>query len=84
MNKAALVEKLSKDAGITKAQAETTIKSFAEAVAKTAKKNASLFLLASALSRWQSGRPEKERTPKLEKQLKSRPARPSSSLLAKI
>ena len=39
MTKAELVGKLSKDAGITKAQAETTIKSFAEAVVKAAKKD---------------------------------------------
>ena len=51
---------------------------------KLLRKMASLFLLASAPSRWQSGRSEKEGTPKLEKQLKSRLARPSSSQLAKI
>ena len=45
MNKAELVEKLSKDAGISKAQAEAAIKSFTEAVAKTAKKDGKLILV---------------------------------------
>lgn len=45
MNKTELVEKLSKDAGISKAQAEEAIKSFAEAVAKTAKKDGKLTLV---------------------------------------
>jgi len=45
MTKQELVEKLSKDAGISKAQAATTLKSFAEAVAKTAKKDGKLILV---------------------------------------
>jgi len=45
VTKQELVEKLSKDAGISKAQAEATIKSFAEAVVKTAKKDGKLTLV---------------------------------------
>ncbi len=45
MNKTELVEKLSKDAGISKAQAEKVIKSFTEAVGKTARKNGRLTLV---------------------------------------
>lgn len=44
MNKAALIEKLSKDADITKAQADTAIRSFTEAVAKTVKNGGKLTL----------------------------------------
>ena len=45
MTKAELVEKLSKDAGISKVQAAATLKSFTDAVAKTAKKDGKLILI---------------------------------------
>ena len=45
MTKAELVEKVSKDAGISKVQAEATLKSFTEAVAKTVKKDGRLILV---------------------------------------
>ena len=64
MNKAELVEKLSKEAGITKAQAETTIKSFAEAVAKTAKKDGKLILVGFGTFSLAKRKVRKGRNPK--------------------
>ncbi len=45
VTKTELVERVSKDTGISKVQAEATLKSFAEAVAKTARKGGKLFLI---------------------------------------
>ena len=64
MNKAELAEKLSKDAGITKAQAETAIKSFAEAVAKTAKKDGKLILVGFGTFSLAKRKARKGRNPK--------------------
>ena len=64
MNKAELVEKLSSDAGITKAQAETTLKSFVEAVAKTAKKDGKLTLVGFGTFSLAKRKARKGRNPK--------------------
>ena len=64
MNKAELVEKLSRDAGITKTQAETAIKSFAEAVAKTAKKHGKLILIGFGTFPLAKRKARKGRNPK--------------------
>jgi DNA-binding protein HU-beta len=64
MNKAVLVEKLSSDAGITKAQAETTLKSFVEAVAKTAKKDGKLSLVGFGTFSLAKRKARKGRNPK--------------------
>jgi DNA-binding protein HU-beta len=64
MNKAELVEKLSKDAGITKAQAEAAIKSFSEAVAKTAKKDGKLILVGFGTFSLAKRKARKGRNPK--------------------
>jgi DNA-binding protein HU-beta len=45
MNKTELIEKLSNDSVISKAQAEVALKSFGEAIAKTAKKDGRLTLV---------------------------------------
>ncbi len=45
MNKAELIEKLAKDAGITKTQANAAIDSFTEAVTKTLKKGDKVTLV---------------------------------------
>ena len=45
MNKAELIEKLSKDAGITKTQANAALDSFTEAVTKTLKKGDKVTLV---------------------------------------
>lgn len=45
MNKSDLISKLSEDAGITKAQANATLDSFVEAVAKTLKKGDKVTLV---------------------------------------
>lgn len=45
MNKAELIEKLSKDAGITKTQANAALDSFTEAIAKTLKKGDKVTLV---------------------------------------
>ena len=64
MNKAELVEKLSKDAGITKVQAETAIKSFTVAVAKTAKKDGKLILVGFGTFSLAKRKARKGRNPK--------------------
>ncbi|MGO9950672.1 MAG: HU family DNA-binding protein [Dissulfurispiraceae bacterium] len=64
MNKAELVEKLSKDAGISKAQAEEAIKSFSEAVAKTAKKDGKLILVGFGTFSLAKRKARKGRNPK--------------------
>lgn len=45
MNKAELIEKIAKDAGITKTQANATLDSFTEAVTKTLKKGDKVTLV---------------------------------------
>jgi DNA-binding protein HU-beta len=45
MNKTQLIEKLCKDAGVTKSQANLTLNSFIEAVSKAAKKGEKLALV---------------------------------------
>jgi len=77
MNKAELVEKLSKDAEITKAQAEAALKSFSEAVAKTAKKDGKLTLVGFGTFSLAKRKARKVGTQRQERQLRSRPARPS-------
>jgi len=64
MTKAELVEKLSKDAPISKARAEATIKSFAEAVAKTAKKDDKLTLVGFGTFSLAKRKARKGRNPK--------------------
>jgi len=75
MTKAELVEKLSKDAGITKAQAETTIKSFAEAVAKTAKKDGKLTLVGFGTFSLAKRKARKGRNPKTGESIKIKASR---------
>jgi len=64
MNKAELVEKLSKDVGISKVQAEATLKSFTEAVAKTAKKDGKLILIGFGTFSLAKRKARKGRNPK--------------------
>jgi DNA-binding protein HU-beta len=64
MTKAELVEKLSKDAGISKAQAEAAIKSFADAVAKTARKDGKLTLVGFGSFSLAKRKARKGRNPK--------------------
>jgi DNA-binding protein HU-beta len=64
MNKAELVEKLAKDAGISKVQAEAAIKSFAEAVTKTAKKDDKLILVGFGTFSLAKRKARKGRNPK--------------------
>ncbi len=64
MTKAELVEKLAKDAGITKTQAEATIKSFTDAVAKTAKKDGKLTLVGFGTFGLAKRKARKGRNPK--------------------
>ena len=64
MNKAELAEKLSKDAGISKAQAEAAIKSFTEAVAKTAKKDGKVTLVGFGTFSLAKRKARKGRNPK--------------------
>jgi DNA-binding protein HU-beta len=64
MNKAELVEELSKDAGISKCQAEATLKSFAEAVAKIAKKDGKLTLVGFGTFSLAKRKARKGRNPK--------------------
>ena len=70
MNKAELVEKLSKDAGISKTQAETTLKSFTEAVAKTAKKDVKLTLVGFGTFSLAKRKARKGRNPKTGQEIK--------------
>ncbi len=70
MNKAELVEKLSKDAGISKAQAEAAIKSFGEAVAKTAKKDNKLTLVGFGTFSLAKRKARKGRNPKTGQEIK--------------
>jgi DNA-binding protein HU-beta len=70
MNKAELVEKLSKDAGISKAQAEAAIKSFGEAVAKTAKKDDKLTLVGFGTFSLAKRKARKGRNPKTGQEIK--------------
>jgi DNA-binding protein HU-beta len=64
MTKAELVEKLSKDAGISKTQTETTIKSFAEAVVKAAKKDDKLTIVGFGTFSLAKRKARKGRNPK--------------------
>jgi DNA-binding protein HU-beta len=64
MNKAELVGKISKDAGITKAQAEDALASFADAVTKTAKKDGRLTLVGFGTFSLSKRRARKGRNPK--------------------
>ena len=75
MTKAELVGKLSKDAGITKAQAETTIKSFAEAVAKTVKKDGKLTLVGFGTFSLAKRKARKGRNPKTGESIKIKASR---------
>jgi DNA-binding protein HU-beta len=70
MNKTELVEKLSKDAGISKAQAEEAIKSFAEAVAKTAKKDGKLTLVGFGTFSLAKRKARKGRNPRTGEEIK--------------
>jgi DNA-binding protein HU-beta len=70
MTKAELVEKLSKDAGISKAQAETTIKSFAEAVAKAAEKDDKLTIVGFGTFSLAKRKARKGRNPKTGEEIK--------------
>ena len=64
MTKAELVEKVSKDTGISKVQAEATLKSFTEAVAKTAKKDGKLILVGFGTFSLAKRKARKGRNPK--------------------
>ena len=75
MTKAELVEKLSKDAGISKTQAETTIKSFAEAVAKTARKDGKLTLVGFGTFSLAKRKARKGRNPKTGESIKIKASR---------
>ena len=75
MTKAELVEKLSKDAGITKAQAEMTLKSFADAVAKTAKKDGKLILVGFGTFSLAKRKARKGRNPKTGEAIKIKASR---------
>ena len=75
MTKAELVEKLSKDAGISKTQAETTIKSFAEAVAKTVKKDGKLTLVGFGTFSLAKRKARKGRNPKTGESIKIKASR---------
>ena len=75
MTKAELVETLSKDAGISKAQAEATIKSFAEAVAKTAKKDGKLTLVGFGTFSLAKRKARKGRNPKTGEAIKIKASR---------
>ena len=70
MNKAELVDKLSKDAGISKVQAEATLKSFGEAVAKTAKKDGKLTLVGFGTFSLAKRKARKGRNPKTGQEIK--------------
>ena len=70
MNKAELVEKLSKDAGISKAQADAALKSFGEAVAKTAKKDGKLTLVGFGTFSLANRKARKGRNPKTGQEIK--------------
>ncbi len=64
MTKAELVEKVSKDAGISKVQAEATLKSFTEAVAKTARKDGKLIIVGFGTFSLVKRKARKGRNPK--------------------
>ncbi len=70
MNKAELVENLSKNAGISKAQAEAALKSFSEAVAKTAKKDGKLTLVGFGTFSLAKRKARKGRNPKTGEEIK--------------
>ena len=70
MNKAELVEKLSKDAGMSKAQAETALKSFGEAVAKTTKKDGKLTLVGFGTFSLATRKARRGRNPKTGQEIK--------------
>ncbi len=64
MNKTELVEKLANDAGISKTQAEAAVKSFTDAVAKTAKKDGKLTLVGFGTFSLAKRKARKGRNPK--------------------
>jgi len=85
MTKAELVEKLSKDAGISKNPSRDDYKNpLPKQSPRPPRKDDNLRLLASGPSHWQKERPEKAGTPRPVRRLKSRPARPLSLPPARI
>ena len=63
------------DAGISKAQAEAAIKSFSEAVAKTAKKDGKLILVGFGTFSLAKGKARKGRNPKTGESIKIKPSK---------
>jgi len=84
MTKAELVEKLSKDAGISKTQTETTIKSFAEAVVKAAKKDDKLTIVGFGTFSLAKRKARKGRNPKTGEEIKIKASKTVSLPPARI
>jgi len=70
MNKAELVEQLSRDAGISKSQAEAALRSFGEAVAETTKKDGKLTLVGFGTFSLAKRKARKGRNPKTGQEIK--------------